>query len=102
MFDHLTLLYVMCLIFCKICPYKDFPVKTSRMNSASQLSDSAGINGRQTLDKTPSDKNGPFRDYDRLKDFDALSRLSGGFRSEESIVDANSEKELVFSPVKRV
>ncbi|XP_073311451.1 uncharacterized protein [Primulina huaijiensis] len=71
----------------------DLPVKTSRTNSG-QLSDSAGVNGRQILEKTPSDNAGPFRDYDRLKGFDALSRLSGGVRSEESFVDANSEKEL--------
>ncbi|XP_075493726.1 uncharacterized protein LOC142531478 [Primulina tabacum] len=71
----------------------DLPVKTSRTNSG-QLSDGAGVNGRQILEKTPSDNTGPFRDYDRLKGFDALSRLSGGFRSEESFVDANSEKEL--------
>ncbi|XP_073143736.1 uncharacterized protein [Henckelia pumila] len=72
----------------------DLPVKTSGMNSASQLSDSAGFNGRRKLEKTPSDNTGPFRDYERLKGFDVLSHLSGGFRSEESFVDANSEKEL--------
>ncbi|XP_073065942.1 uncharacterized protein [Primulina eburnea] len=70
----------------------DLPVKTSRTNSG-QLS-SSGVNGRQILEKTPADNIGPFRDYDHLKGFDALSRLSGGFRSEESFVDANSEKEL--------
>ncbi|KAI3445421.1 hypothetical protein Pfo_002086 [Paulownia fortunei] len=64
-------------------------------NNASLLSDSARVNGKQTMGKTPSsDNTSTVRQYDYLKEYEALSRLSSGIPSQESVVDANSEKEL--------
>lgn len=36
------------------------------------------------------------RQYDYLRQYDAISNLSSGLMTEESSVDANSEKELVW------
>lgn len=91
----LTILYALCLVSCE----KDSPGQPSR-NNASRLSDSARVNGKQTGQKTPSsDNTSTVRQYDYLKEYEALSRLSSGVPSQEGFVDANSEKELVcFAP----
>ncbi|KAL2514027.1 Tetratricopeptide repeat (TPR)-like superfamily protein [Forsythia ovata] len=72
----------------------DLPAQRHSMNSASQHSNGTGVNGKQPVGKTrASDNLGSGRQYDYLKDYDAIRHLSGGFTAEES-VDANSEKEL--------
>ncbi|KAK6159812.1 hypothetical protein DH2020_003193 [Rehmannia glutinosa] len=72
----------------------DRPGQPNR-NNASRFSDSARVNGKQTMGKTPSsDNTSTVRQYDYLKEYEALSRLSSGVPSQESVVDANSEKEL--------
>lgn len=64
-------------------------------NNVSQISGSARVNGKQTKGKTPSSDNADtVRQYDYLKEYEALSRLSSGVPSQEGFVDANSEKEL--------
>ncbi|KAL6570194.1 hypothetical protein OROMI_014708 [Orobanche minor] len=66
----------------------------SRSN-ASRFSDSGRVNCKQTMDKTPSpDNTSTERPYDYLKEYDALSRLSSAVPYQESVFDANSEKEL--------
>lgn len=50
------------------------------------------------MQKTSSSDNAStVRQYDHLKEYEALSRLSSGVPSQEDFVDANSEKELVCS-----
>lgn len=85
-----------CLVFCK----KDTPGQPSG-NNVSQISGSARVNGKQTKGKTSSSDNADtVRQYDYLKEYEALSRLSSGVPSQEGFVDANSEKELVcFAPL---
>ncbi|GER44971.1 tetratricopeptide repeat protein [Striga asiatica] len=65
----------------------DHPGQPSRSNAAG--------NDKQTVPKTPfSDKASTVMKYDYLKEYEALNRLSCGVSSQESDVDANSEKEL--------
>lgn len=72
----------------------DLPAQRHNMNSASQHSNGTGVNGKPPVgETTASDNLGSGRQYDYLKDYNAIHRLSGGLTEEES-VDANSEKEL--------
>ncbi|CAA0834652.1 Tetratricopeptide repeat (TPR)-like superfamily protein [Striga hermonthica] len=65
----------------------DHPGQPSRSNAA--------VNSKQTVPNTPSsDKASTVMKYDYLKEYEALNRLSSGLSSPESIIDANSEKEL--------
>ncbi|KAL0384754.1 UNVERIFIED_CONTAM: Sperm-associated antigen 1 [Sesamum radiatum] len=65
------------------------------LGQSSRSTASARLNGKQTVEKTPSsDNTSAVRQYDYLREYEALSRLSGGIQSQESFVDANSEKEL--------
>lgn len=85
------ILYALCIMFCE----KGSPGQPSRSN-ASRFSDSGRVNCRQTMDKTPSpDNTSTVRSYDYLKEYEALSRLSSAVPYQESVFDANSEKELV-------
>ncbi|PIN10064.1 hypothetical protein CDL12_17355 [Handroanthus impetiginosus] len=61
---------------------------------AGRRSDNARVKGKQKMEETPSSFNTSARQYDYLREYDALSRLSSGDRSQESFVVANSEKEL--------
>ncbi|KAL8545428.1 hypothetical protein ACS0TY_005550 [Phlomoides rotata] len=64
-------------------------------NNASWISSSTRVNGKQTRERTSSSDNAStVRQYDYLKEYEALSRLSSGVPSQEGFVDANSEKEL--------
>ncbi|KAK4402126.1 Mitochondrial import receptor subunit TOM70 [Sesamum angolense] len=69
--------------------------KLDLLGQSSGSTASARVNGKQTREKTPSsDKTSAVRQYDNLREYEALSRLSGGIQSQENFVDANSEKEL--------
>ncbi|KAL2254184.1 UNVERIFIED_CONTAM: Mitochondrial import receptor subunit TOM70 [Sesamum indicum] len=69
--------------------------KPDLLGQASRSTASARVNGKQTMEKSPSsDNTSAVRQYDYLREYEALSRLSGGIQSQESFVDANSEKEL--------
>ncbi|XP_011087492.1 RNA polymerase II-associated protein 3 isoform X2 [Sesamum indicum] len=69
--------------------------KLDLLGQASRSTASARVNGKQTMEKSPSsDNTSAVRQYDYLTEYEALSRLSGGIQSQESFVDANSEKEL--------
>ncbi|KAL0422101.1 UNVERIFIED_CONTAM: RNA polymerase II-associated protein 3 [Sesamum latifolium] len=69
--------------------------KLDLLGQSSRSTASARVNGKQTMEKTPSsDNTSAVRQYDYLREYEALSRLSGGIQSQESFVDANSEKEL--------
>ncbi|KAL0364853.1 UNVERIFIED_CONTAM: Mitochondrial import receptor subunit TOM70 [Sesamum angustifolium] len=69
--------------------------KLDLLGQSSGSTASARVNGKQTMEKTPSsDKTSAVRQYDNLREYEALSRLSGGIQSQENFVDANSEKEL--------
>ncbi|KAG8369075.1 hypothetical protein BUALT_Bualt15G0112500 [Buddleja alternifolia] len=69
----------------------DRPVQTSR-DRDSRVSDRGRVNGKHTSG-SPSDSS-TVGEYDYLKDYEALGRLSSGVLSQENFVDANSEKEL--------
>ncbi|KAL9175066.1 hypothetical protein ABFS82_02G091700 [Erythranthe guttata] len=64
-------------------------------NNVGRPYDSAKVHRKQTMEKTPSYENpSTVKQYDHLKEYEALSRLSSAVPSTESFVDANSEKEL--------
>ncbi|KAL7119962.1 hypothetical protein ACP275_02G094300 [Erythranthe tilingii] len=64
-------------------------------NNVGRPYDSAKVHRKQTMEKTPSYENpSTVKQYDHLKEYEALSRLSSSVPSKESSVDANSEKEL--------
>ncbi|KAL3843541.1 hypothetical protein ACJIZ3_000944 [Penstemon smallii] len=70
------------------------PGQTTIVNSANRTSGSTKVNGKQSVDNSSSsDTTGPVRHFNYMKDYDALN-LSSGLLSEESSIDANSEKEL--------
>ncbi|XP_022895761.1 RNA polymerase II-associated protein 3 isoform X2 [Olea europaea var. sylvestris] len=72
----------------------DLPAQRHSMNSASQHSNGTGVNEKPPMGKTTAlDNLGSGRQYDYMKDYDAIHRLSDGLMEEEA-VDANSEKEL--------
>ncbi|KAL8061534.1 hypothetical protein ABFX02_02G092200 [Erythranthe guttata] len=64
-------------------------------NNVGRPYDSAKVHRKQTMEKTPSYENpSTVKQYNHLKEYEALSRLSSAVPSTESFVDANSEKEL--------
>lgn len=75
---------------------KDNPSQSS-YNDSSRLSDNPRVDGRKTRDKTSSAYNtNTVRQHDHLKKYEELSQLASTVSSKEGVVDANSEKELVW------
>lgn len=65
---------------------QDLPTERHSEGNADQFSSTSAYGGSDT---TAAKK------YDRLRNYDKITQLSTGFITEENLVDANTEKELV-------
>jgi hypothetical protein len=65
---------------------QDLPAQRHSTGDARQLSSSSAL-GRSYTSAA--------KQYDHFRNYDKISQLSGGLMTEENLVDANSEKELV-------
>lgn len=73
----------------------DLLAQRQSVENANQLSNSSRVDDRRAVGKNAyEDSGGAAKKYDYLRNYDAIRQLSRGFTTEESSVDANSEKEL--------
>ncbi|KAL3538275.1 hypothetical protein ACH5RR_001641 [Cinchona calisaya] len=73
----------------------DLPAQRHSVANANRLSSRSSVGERPATEKTASaNKRSSTKQHDYLRNYEALSQLSSGFMTEESSVDANSEKEL--------
>lgn len=80
-----TPIYVRVFIFL-LAISQDLPTERRREGNASQFSSTSAHGGSYTS---------AAKKYDRLRNYDKITQLSTGFMTEENLVDANTEKELV-------
>ncbi|XP_027107950.1 uncharacterized protein [Coffea arabica] len=73
----------------------DLLAQRHNVANANQLSSSSRVGERHAVEKNANEDIGDAaKKYDYLRNYDAIRQLSSGFMTEESSVDANSEKEL--------
>ncbi|CDP18255.1 unnamed protein product [Coffea canephora] len=73
----------------------DLLAQRHNVANANQLSSSSRVGERHAVEKNANEDIGDAaKKYDYLRNYDAMRQLSSSFMTEESSVDANSEKEL--------